>query len=239
MLLGVVISVGFIPYVWALKDSDASLAVPIFQTVPVFIFILEWVFMDRSFTMTGLVISLFIIAAAFGLSWDFRGRGFQLRVLSLMLLSSFILGCYSTIAKYYTDVHTPVYAYCWVLLGAGVAAIAVYSLYPPWFQQTRAILRGASTSLISVFAIQALFDIVAVGVFFLAISKAPAAAFVQTFNGLQPLYVLILSYGAGRLLSTQFDTHYLDVYFGWKLVCILALIGGVTALILHFRTGVM
>ena len=239
MLLGVVIGIGFIPYVWALKDCDASLAVPIFQIVPVFIFILEWLFMDQTFTLTGVAIALFIMAAAIGLSWDFRSRNFHWRALGLMLLSSFILGVYSTFAKYYTDAYTPIYAYCWALLGAGIAAVIVYALHPPWFRQTRAILRGSSLRLTGIFAIQAVFDILAVGVFFLAIAKAPAAAYVQTLNGLQPLYVLLLSYGAGRVLSAHFDTHYIDAYFGWKLVCILALIAGVTALILHFRTGLL
>lgn len=233
-LLGILITVSFLPYLLALKEGDASLSVPIFQTVPVFVFVAEALFLGRDFPPVNVAISLFIIAAAVGLTWDFRVKRLHARLLIYMLIASLGLAAYITLAGFYTQRYDPMHSYAWVMTGAGLTAVLVYLVKGNWRRQTYAIFGHSGWKLSLIFIVQGIFDILAVGIFFLAVAQAPAAAYVQTMNGLQPLYVLGLSWLAGRFLPGHFNVHALDRYFAWKLVCIVCLFAGVAALVLRF-----
>src|SRR5690606_19658623 len=66
VFLGFWLSLSFFPYILALQASNANNSVPIFQIIPVFVFILGWIFLGEGATGIQVSAGLLIISAAIG-----------------------------------------------------------------------------------------------------------------------------------------------------------------------------
>src|SRR3989338_3001237 len=63
------------PYLKALSKADTSIVVPIFQTIPVFSYILAFFVLGETLSRMQIIGSLIIIFGAIGISLNFKTRG--------------------------------------------------------------------------------------------------------------------------------------------------------------------
>jgi len=92
LVSGIIYVFAILPYFFALRDEDASLVAPFFQSIPVFSYFLGLIFLGEQLTGLQMIAALLIILGAVGLSADFSGRKklFRWRTFGLMMLSSFL-----------------------------------------------------------------------------------------------------------------------------------------------------
>lgn len=92
-LNGCVYLMATLPYLKALKISDASAAIPMFQIIPVISFLLARVVLDETLSTNQMIGGLLIVTGAIVISFEMKaGKKFKFRsdVLGLMFLSSLI-----------------------------------------------------------------------------------------------------------------------------------------------------
>jgi uncharacterized membrane protein len=93
------------PFLQALKRSDASAAIPILQTIPVFSFVLARIFLGEVLTVNQIIGGLIVILGALIISSERRPRDtisiarIRLDVLGLMLLAALIYATTFTLFK--------------------------------------------------------------------------------------------------------------------------------------------
>lgn len=101
---GMLFLASLVPYLYALRISDTSTVVPIFQSIPLFALVLGYVFLGEVVTITQLIGVFLVIAGGVGISLELREKKirFQGAALALMLLSSLLIACNGLIFKYIT-----------------------------------------------------------------------------------------------------------------------------------------
>lgn len=101
ILGGMIFVAAYIPYVYALKDDEASLVAPLFQMVFVFSFILGFLFLGEKLSFMQFVASIFIVAGAVTLSVDLDSSVRKLRSKTFfrMILASFLIALNMLIFK--------------------------------------------------------------------------------------------------------------------------------------------
>jgi len=99
-ILGVFFSLCFWPYIIAIKEDGAGLVIPIYQTLPLFIFLVAWLVLGETITWVQLIASVCVVIAATAAMVD-NVKGFRLRSLKLMVLSCLMLAIYVTATRYY------------------------------------------------------------------------------------------------------------------------------------------
>src|SRR3989338_9142344 len=85
--------VAILMYLYALKRDEASIVVPLFQTIPIFGFILGYIFLGETLTIRQIIACILIILGGLSLSLDVSEKiaRFKTALFFLMLLSSFLL----------------------------------------------------------------------------------------------------------------------------------------------------
>lgn len=101
MLGGMIFVASYIPYIYALKEDEASLVAPLFQMVFVFSFILGFLFLGEKLSFMQFVASIFIVAGAVTLSVDLDSSVRKLRSKTFfrMILASFLIALNMLIFK--------------------------------------------------------------------------------------------------------------------------------------------
>jgi drug/metabolite transporter (DMT)-like permease len=190
----------FLPYFIALREEDASIVIPIYQSIPVFGYFLGMIFLGEHLTATQVVAGLIIIGGAVGLSLDFSQKlALKTRPLLLMLLSSAILAAENLIFKAVALHETFWITSFWEYLGAGIFAVCMYAFgknYRPGFLE----LFVRKQKVLGLLFLQELLSVGANMMASFALLLAPIAIVSVVVNGLQPFYVLVL----GVLLTVFF-----------------------------------
>jgi uncharacterized membrane protein len=89
-------------YLYVLKESEASIVVPFFQFLPIFYYILSYIFLGETLTLFQITGSLVIMAGALILSLEIQSDFkviFKYKLFWLMLLSSLMLAISGVIFK--------------------------------------------------------------------------------------------------------------------------------------------
>lgn len=192
---GVVLTFTLIPYFHALNEDDTSVVVPIFQSVPVFSFILGYAFLGESLTLSQILGGLLIIAGAVAISLDVSEKiRLKRKMLGLMLLSSFIFASGNLIFKYVAlqeDYWTTVF---WEYLAAGLVVVGLLFV-PSYRNQFLGVIFEGKARMLSVNVVNESINVVANLLASFALLFAPIAVVSVVVNGLQPFYVLLLGVG--------------------------------------------
>lgn len=198
-LLGVFYSLSFWPYIVALKEDGAGLVVPLYQILPLFIFIFAWLFLGETISPTQCIGALIIIISSFVFVMD-GIRGVRLRPFILMIMSCTMLAGYVVITRHFTEQIDWLYILTWNLVGSGGIAILFIMFHNPTRLAMLCTLKRTGIATCSLFSAQSLLDILAQAFWILALSLAPAAGLVQTLNSVQPFYIMVLSLIACKFL---------------------------------------
>ncbi len=101
MVSNVIMLIGYIFYLYALKRDDASLVAPLFQTVPLCAFILGFFILGETVTLHQLIGMFFVIAGAIILTSNFQQhkKHIKYHLLFFMLLSSCLIAFATVLFK--------------------------------------------------------------------------------------------------------------------------------------------
>lgn len=229
--LGVFSILCFVPYIKAIQIDGASVAVPIYQTIPVFTFFLAWVFLGETVSPVKIAAASLIVLAAFAITWNFQTKSISYQTLVLMFVSSLGLGIYNVVSRYYlTDGVDWLSMLAWAFIGTAIFGFVAVAVVRPWRDDIYRIVTTGGRRVSILFLIQLALDVAAFSLFIVAMSLAPAAGLVSTMNGLQPFYVMIVAALGGYFLPKFFPKAASGKTLVWRLLCVLLLFIGVAVL---------
>jgi len=179
-------------YLYALKKDEASIVVPLFQTIPIFAFILGYFFLHEVLTYRQIIGSLIIILGGISLSLDLNNKIPKLKttILFLMLLSSFFIALSGLIFKVVaieTNFWTTSF---WGYIGdvlMGIFFIVAIKSYRVEFLK---VIQKNKLPIIGLNALNEILNVIASLTFRFVTLLAPLAL-VWTVNGFQPFFVFL------------------------------------------------
>ena len=200
VLIGFAGSFMFFPYFIALQKEDVTTVVPLFQTIPVFVYILSYFILGEQLSGVQIIASLLVIAGAIVLSVEMEGRlRFRNDVFWLMTFASLVSAVDIVLFKMLalkTDYWTVNF---WGDIGYAIVAAGIFFLFP----SARAeFLSVFTTKRQGVMGANIFNEIIGAGGGLLiayATLLAPAAL-VWVTNGFQPFFVFVI----GIILTVYF-----------------------------------
>lgn len=200
IIAGFLYIIGALPYFYALKKDEASIVVPMFQTIPIFSFVLAFFFLGETLSSWQIFPSILILVGSVVLSLDFRGKSARFRheVFWLMLLASFLTALNGLIFKYLAiekDFWTSSF---WEYVGFSVSAfllLFVKSYRREFFD----VLKKNAAFMVGINAFNEFINIIAKVAMNVATIMAPLAL-AWVVNGFHPFFVLVL----GLLITKLF-----------------------------------
>ncbi|GBE16441.1 EamA-like transporter family protein [bacterium BMS3Abin15] len=201
MLSGVLVTVGYLFYYYALKDHEASAVVPVFQSIPVFSLLLGYFFLGEVLTsiqMSGMGI---VILGSIGLSLDLTEEKikFEKRMLWLMFLSSLALAASAFAFKFIAIGEGFGISIFWSYAGFILSSALIVIFIESYRDQFKEIFKVNKSKVLGLSLVNEVVDVGANMIIKYAFMLAPLAL-VWTVNGFQPFFVLIF----GILLSMFF-----------------------------------
>jgi drug/metabolite transporter (DMT)-like permease len=193
-----------LPYFYALQKDEASVAVPLFQMVPVFSYFLAWVVLKETLTINQMFGGLLIILGAVGISlelMDNKQVRFKKDVFFLMALSSLLFSLnflffkfFALEAKFWT---TSFYEY----IGFVAFAFLLLMFVKPYREEFISVMRKNRVAVLTLNGINEVVNIVAKLSFNFASLLTPITL-TWIVNGFQPFFVFV--YG---VILTVFFPH--------------------------------
>ncbi len=194
-LNGCLYLVAVLPYLKALKISDASASVPMMQIIPVISFVLAWIVLGETLTSGQMTGGILVVIGAIIISFEMQeGHKLKLRsdTLALMLLSSFIFALNFLVFKVFaieTDFWTTV---LWESIGFIVFAFSLLAFVKSYRRDFLAVFRKNGKIVIGLNVLNEVINIVAKLIFNHA-SLLMAITLAWIAVGFQPVFVLLYS----------------------------------------------
>jgi drug/metabolite transporter (DMT)-like permease len=183
-----------LPYFYALEKDDASLSVPLFQMIPVFSFILGYIFLKESLNTTQIIGGIIIIISSIFISLnisDIKKIKMKWDVFGLMALSSILYALNFIFFKHFAleiDFWT---ASFWEYIGFGIFGIFLLLFVRNYREGFINVLRKNRLKVLSINGLNEILNIIAKIAFNFATTLTPVTM-VWIINGLQPVFVFIL-----------------------------------------------
>jgi drug/metabolite transporter (DMT)-like permease len=203
VLNGALLVISYVPYYFALNDDDASIVSPLYQTIPVFSFILGFFVLKETITPVQALAGVFIICGAVLMSINL-GKGkiaIKTKPLLLMLLSSLLISVHYLIFKFVAIEGTFWRTVFWDYLGAVLVAVAILVFIKKYREQFILVLKENSVYVILVNIINEIINMAGKLCAVYAIMLVPIAV-VNLANGLLPMFVFLLG-----IIITVFFPH--------------------------------
>jgi len=222
---GSIYVLSLLPYLYALAEDEASIVVPLFQTIPVFSYVLAFFVLGERLTGIQIIASLLIILGAMVLSLDLNQKKikFKKKVFWLMFLASFSVALNGLIFKYVAiqeDFWTTSF---WEYIGFAILSIILLVFIKSYRDQFLLVIRNNRRVVLGWNTINEVLNIIAKIAMNFATLLAPLAL-VWVVNGFQPFFVLIF----GIIITLFFP------YFGKEILVKKYLIQKVIAIAIMF-----
>ncbi|MDH4330831.1 MAG: EamA family transporter [Candidatus Moranbacteria bacterium] len=181
-----------LPYFYALKKDEASVIVPIYQTIPIFGYVLAFIFLKEVLNVGQIFSSILIIIGAVVLSVDLSGKKFRFKheIFWLVLLSSFLAALNGFIFKMLaveSDFWTTSF---WEYVGFTISALLLLFV-KSYRKQFFSVFRENALFMVNINALNEIVNISGKITMNIATIMAPLAL-AWVVNGFQPLIMLIL-----------------------------------------------
>jgi uncharacterized membrane protein len=214
-----------LPYLHALEKDEASVVVPLFQTIPVFSYILAYFVLGETLTLLQILASLLVLLGAIFLSLDISDKKakFKGEVFWLMLSASFLYALTSLIFKFIAikgDYWTTLF---WEYVGLGIVGILLFSFIRPYRKQFLSAVKINKIPILGLNMFNEVIYVLAILALRFASLLAPLAL-VWVVNGFQPFFVFIF----GIILTIFFPR------FGTESIVKRHLFQKITAIIIMF-----
>lgn len=181
-----------LPYFHAIEKDEASVVVPLFQTVPIFSYLLGFFVLGEILTPIQIAASFFVLAGAVLLSFDLSNEKpkFKKEVFWLMLAASFLYAVTSLIFKFVAikgDYWTTIF---WEYIGLGIVGIVLFVFVTPYKLQFLTAIKLNKLSVLGLNIINEINYVCAILALRFATLLAPIAL-VWVVNGFQPFFVFV------------------------------------------------
>jgi len=194
IISGILYMLALFPYLYALRDEDVSGITAIFQTIPIFSYILGFIFLQEVLNSQQIIAALLIIFGAIGISLDLNAKKFKIKIkpFLLMLLSSFLLAGGYFLFKFVTIIDNYWVSNFWLYLGILVPAMLMLLFSKTYRQDFFKLVQKHKIVLISLNLVNEILDVIGKMTMTFAVLLAPLSL-ALVVNGFQPL--LALGYG--------------------------------------------
>jgi len=190
---GLLLNYSFVFYAKALAKEEASRVVPLFQTIPIFVLVIGYLFFNEGITAVQLVGFFVVFIGGVLLVTDkssFKklraGTGFW-----LMLISSAISGVSLLFTDHVLESTRFITVYTYDLIGFSIAGVSLMA-YGPWRKEIVEGVRKATITKFFLFLGNDAIDMAGQICSKFALVLAPSAALVAVTFGIQPFYVLVM-----------------------------------------------
>ncbi len=187
--------VAVLPYLKALRSNDVAATIPIFQTIPVFSFVLGYFFLGEALSASQIIGGLLVILGAIIISFEVQEeKKVKLRkdTLFYMLLASFIYAFHFFLFKAFAvdaDFWTTVF---WESIGFVMFGLLIVFFMKSYRTEFLNVMKTNAKPVISLNTLNEILNIVAKLLFnYATLSIALALAWVAV--GFQPVFVLFYS----------------------------------------------
>jgi drug/metabolite transporter (DMT)-like permease len=188
---GALLVASFIPYMYALEKEEASWVSALYQTIPVFGYILGLVFLRENLGLMQIFASIIILIGAVIISLDWSDKIiFKWYPFLLMLLSSFMIAINSLIFKIIALEQSFWGTAFWEYIGGSIFGLGLFLFIKIYRQQFIATIRKNRVAVFSLNISSELLNIAAKLLANFASLLAPLAL-IWVINGFQPLIVFI------------------------------------------------
>jgi uncharacterized membrane protein len=182
----------FLPYFHALEKDEASIVVPLFQTIPIFSYVLAFFVLGEVLSTVQVLASMLILSGAVLLSLDLSHNKPKIKkdVFFLMMISSFLYALTSLIFKFVAvkgDFWTTVF---WQYVGLGVAGVLIYFFVATYRKQFLTVLKINKRPVLSLNILNEIIHVFSTLALHFATLLAPLAL-VWVVVGFQPFFVFI------------------------------------------------
>ena len=183
---------GLLPYIYALERDEASIVVPLFQTIPVFSYFLAMLVLGETLTGRQILGSGLVIGGAVGLSLDLTSAKLKLKrdVLGLMILASFLVALNGLIFKFAAIEADFWTASFWEYVGFALIATVLLAFVGSYRRQFISVMQANKLPVVGLNAINEVLNITAKLSMNFATLLAPLAL-AWVGNGFQPFFVLL------------------------------------------------
>lgn len=188
-------------YFYALKKDEASVIVPLFQTIPLFSYILGYFVLGEQLTLKQILSGLLIMFGAIALTIDIDKKTIKLSVLGIMSLASFLVALVSLLFKFVAIQGDFLTTAFWAYFGDALVGVFIFIFIKKYRQQFLSVFKQNKIPVISVNVLNEVLNVVASMCIRFATLLAPLAL-VWVVNGFQPFFVFL--YG---LILTIFFPH--------------------------------
>lgn len=231
MAIGIIEMIALYPYLFALKDEDASFVAPFFQTIPVFVYIFGKVFLNESLSTLQLTGCLLITLFSALLSIDISKKQihWKWKPVLLTLLSALLYSTTAVLFRYQVMSEGRYYDLLfWQLLGSCLLG-AVLLL----FSRVRSdFLRLMRSSAVTLNVINELLGLGAYAAKRYAQVLVPAAL-AQSLSGAHPLFVLGITFFLQRCSAFRTENFSTDsrIVLVQRVICCFGILIGSSLLV--------
>ncbi len=231
LFAGVLTVIWIILYLYTLEIEEISMVVPWFLTVPVFGYILGYIFLGETLTQNQISGSIIIFIGLILLSINFSGekKRFKHKPVFYMLGACFIVAVSGILFKYVTVENNFWISSFWEYLGLGISGLLLYMFVPKHRAEFMHMNKQGGKKIFAVNVISELMTISGNLLTNFALLLAPVTM-VYLVGSFQPAIVLFLT-----MLGTKFFPHIIKedmsakVLFP-KIIAILLMLAGTTIL---------
>jgi drug/metabolite transporter (DMT)-like permease len=227
VLNGMLYILSFLPYFHALHKEDASVVAPLFQAIPVFAYVLGYVILGESLSLTQSLAGLVIFIGAIGISLDLSGSRFAFKgsIFGLMMLSSFGLALNGALFKFFAiEEHFWVTSF-WTYAGFFLLGLVLLAMVRSYRQQFFAVFRDNGRTIVALNGVNELLALTTTLIFNYASLLAPLVL-VYLVGAAQPFFVffygLILTLLFPRFINEDISSKTIIQ----KLACMILMVIG-------------
>ncbi|RJR28300.1 hypothetical protein C4564_05745 [Candidatus Microgenomates bacterium] len=217
-----------LPYFYALQKDEASIAVPLFQLIPVFSYVLAYFVLGETLTNNQLMGGLLIVLGAIGMTLDLNdGKKikFKKEVFWLMMLSSLIFALNFLFFKFFAIQSSFWFTSFWEYVGFAVFAFLLMVFVKPYRKEFVSVMSKNRVAVLSLNGVNEIINIIAKVSFNFASLLTPITL-TWIVNGFQPLFV----FGYGVILTLFFPNiskeSLLKKHLAQKLISIAIMFAG-------------
>lgn len=192
--VGILSFVAVFFYFKALSYTEASVAIPFFQLIPIFGFILGFILLGELIPTRSIFAGIIIISGVLILSFTRKKEGgilFKSRVVLLMLGSSFTYALYEVLFKLVTIKETFWISLFWQNVGLLITGLFLYIFVKNYRQDFHKLIKDNGSKILGLNFLNETLNTIAVGLIQYASLLVPVVL-VFLVNSLQPAIVFLM-----------------------------------------------
>jgi len=193
IISGILAVTCLILYLHALRDDEASVVVPFYQTIPIFGFILGYFLLGETLGTNEIFASVLILIGTTIISLDMSGGAikFKKRIALLMLLGSFLFAVVGVVFKMIAVDEGFWPSLFWTFTGNVLLGAFIFIAIKSYRRQFLTVFKVNSVPVLAACSFNEIIFIAADGVSVYATLLAPIAL-VMIVNGFQPVFVFLI-----------------------------------------------